>query len=221
MKATSFEFRFRFVIICVIFALGFWAPWNMWLHLDSVRTWQAIAAWIFRRGWISFVMATDAVLYLGIGLAIFGAWLRTWGSAYLGVSVVQDPALQGDRVVVAGPYLHLRNPLYLGLLFLSAALALLMPPSGAVLCVVLIALFQWRLIGAEEAFLTARFGKPYLDYKAAVPSQMPALSPRVAASAVKPAWGMAFLGEIGIWARSACGVWWCRLRCWDGGITLC
>ena len=199
MKATSIEFRFRFVIICIIFALGFWAPWNMALHLDSVRTWQAIAAWIYRHGWLSFITATDAVLYFGIGLAILSAWLRTWGSAYLGVSVVQDSAMHGDRIVAAGPYLYLRNPLYLGLLLHSMALVLLMPPSGAIVCVVLIALFQLRLIAAEEAFLTAQLGAPYLAYKAAVPSQIPALSPRFPASAVKPAWAMAFLSEIYMW----------------------
>lgn len=199
MKATPIEFRLRFVIICVIFALGFWAPWDLKLHLDSVRTWQAIAAWVYRRGWLSFIMATDAVLYLGLGLAIFSAWLRTWGSAYLGPSVVQDGAMHGDRIVAAGPYVYLRNPLYLGLLLHSMALALLMPPSGAVFTVVLIALFQLRLIGAEEAFLTVQLGAPYLAYKAAVPSLIPAVSPRVPASAIKPVWPMAFFSEIYMW----------------------
>jgi protein-S-isoprenylcysteine O-methyltransferase Ste14 len=199
MKATPLEFRLRFLIICVLFTLGFWAPWNLKLHLDSVRTWQAIASQFYQLHWLSFVAATDVVLILGILFALTAACLRTWGSAYLGASVVQGSSMHGDRMVAAGPYRHLRNPLYLGLFFLTLALALLMPPSGAVFAVVLINLFLLRLIGAEEAYLATQLGQPYLSYKAAVPSLLPSIRPRVAPSSTSAAWPMAFLSEIAMW----------------------
>src|SRR4030088_2881578 len=98
MKATPFEFRFRFFILAVIYILGFAAPWNYWLHLDSIRTWQLLAAWPARSGWISFSNATIIVLLTGIVCALTGACLRTWGTAYLGPSIVHDRAMHGEGV---------------------------------------------------------------------------------------------------------------------------
>src|ERR1700759_295886 len=136
MKATPLEFRFRFFILPVISLLGFVAPWDQWLHLDSIRTWQLIASWPTRAGWLSFNSATIAVLLLGIFFALAGAILRTWATAYLSPSIVHDKAMHGEGVVAPGPYLRLRNPLYLGTFIHTFALALLMPPSGAIFTIV-------------------------------------------------------------------------------------
>jgi hypothetical protein len=128
-----------------------------------------------------------------------GALLRTWGSAYLAPSIAKDAAMHGDAVVAAGPYRRFRNPLYEGTLAHTFALALLMPPSGAIFSIVAIVLFHLRLIAAEESFLTAKLGEPYLAYCAKVPRFIPALTPRVPASTIKPSWPTAFLGEIYMW----------------------
>ena len=199
MKASPLEFRFRSLILGLIFLLGFIAPWNYALHLDTIRTWQLLAAWVYRAGWMSFSGATIAILVLGIAVAFVAALLRTWGSAYLGISVVQSGGLHGDEVVAAGPYRWVRNPLYIGTFLHTLVLALLMPPSGAVFCIVAVGFFQRRLIGAEEAFLSARLGEPYLAYCARVPRVVPALRPRLAASEVRPAWVSAVLGEVYMW----------------------
>jgi protein-S-isoprenylcysteine O-methyltransferase Ste14 len=199
MKATALEFRFRYLLHVVIYVLGFTAPWNQWLHLDTIRTWQLLAAWFSRAGWLGFSAATVTVLMLGVLCAFVAAALRTWGSAYLGASVVHDSTMNGDRVVAAGPYRRVRNPLYLGTFIHTLALALLMPPSGAVFAIVLIGLLQLRLIGAEESFLAAKLGEAYRAYCSRVPRLLPALTPRVAASPARPAWGTAFLGELYMW----------------------
>ncbi len=198
-KATPLEFRFRFLILAAIFLLGFVAPWDRWLHLDSIRTWQLIASWPTRAGWLSFNTAAIAVLLLGIFFAFAGAILRTWATAYLGPAIVKDKAMHGEGVVTSGPYRHLRNPLYLGTLLHTFALALLMPPSGAIFCIVAVFLFRLRLIAGEESFLTAKLGEPYLAYRAKVPSMFPAIAPRIPASAHEPNWPTAFLGEIYMW----------------------
>jgi protein-S-isoprenylcysteine O-methyltransferase Ste14 len=199
MKATPFEFRFRFFILAVIYFLGFLAAWNYWLHLDSIRTWQLLAAWPARSGWISFSAATIVVLLLGILCAFTAAFLRTWATAYLGPSIVQDSSMHGEGVVASGPYRHLRNPLYLGTFIHTFALALLMPPSGALFCIVAVFLFQLRLIAGEESFLTTKLGEPYLAYRTKVPSLIPAITPRVPPSTQQPNWPIAFLGEIYMW----------------------
>lgn len=195
---TPLEFRFRFLIHVVIFFLGFYAPWNYGLHIDTIGTWQVIA-WFSRHVWLSFSVATDAVLVAGIVLALAAAVVRTWAASYLGSSTVQSAAIHGDSVVAAGPYRYVRNPLYLGIILLALALGLLMPPSGAIFTVVLIVLFQLRLIVLEQRFLSDKLGEPYRVYLTKVPELVPALRPRVAASELRPQWGQAFLGEIFLW----------------------
>ena len=107
--------------------------------------------------------------------------------------------MHGEAIVAAGPYRHLRNPLYLGTLIHTFALALLMPPSGAIFSIVAIVLFELRLIAGEESFLATKLGEPYLAYCAKVPRLIPAISPRVPASTLQPNWLLAFFGEIYMW----------------------
>jgi len=218
MKASALEFRLRYGVHVAIYALAFAAPWNYLLRqgAEPSEFWSGKALWlpaavaIDRTGAMSLTGASNLLLGLGIFFALAGAALRTWGAAYLGSAVVKDGAMhtaaseaEGAGVVADGPYRHLRNPLYLGTFLHTLALALLMPVSGAVFAIVAIAIEQLRLIGGEEAFLEARLGQRYLDYKARVPSLWPALSARVAASGVRPAWGMAVLGEIYMWGAAA------------------
>lgn len=199
MKATPLEFSFRFWILAAIYFLGFVSPWDYWLHLDSIRTWQLLASWPARADWLSFSAATIAVLLLGILCALIGALLRTWGTAYLSPSVVHDPAMHGDGVIAAGPFRYVRNPLYLGNILHTLALALLMPPTGAIFCILTVTLFQLRLIAAEESFLSTKLSDPYLAYCSKVPRLIPALTPRVPASVAQTRWPTAFLGEIYVW----------------------
>lgn len=199
MKASPFEFRFRYLIHVVLYCVGFIMPWNKVLHLDTVRTWQWLASWFTRTGWLGFNASTLAVLIAGTLFALAAALLRTWGSAYLGSGVVLDSAMHGDRMVAGGPYRHVRNPLYLGTFLHTFALALLTMPSGALFMLVTVGLFQLRLIGAEEAFLGEKLGEPYRAYCARVPRILPSLRPRIESSAARPSWRTAILSEIYMW----------------------
>jgi protein-S-isoprenylcysteine O-methyltransferase Ste14 len=199
MKATQFEFRFRFPIHALLYVVSFVMPWNKWLHLDTVRTWQWLASLLTRAGVLGFSAATMLVLVLGICFALCAALLRTWGTAYLGQGVVHDSALRGDRVVAAGPYRHVRNPLYLGTFLHSFALALLTMPSGAAFMLVTVGLFELRLIGAEERFLSERLGEAYSEYRLRVPRLLPSLRPQIESSGAKPAWGTAMASEVYMW----------------------
>ena len=200
MRATLFEYRFRFWIHVVLFVLGFWAPWDLALHLDPTgangHVWGALAVLLAQTNAVSIGAAFNGLLVSGIVCAALSAWLRTWGTAYLSYNVVQAQVMHGHAVVADGPYRFVRNPLYLGTWLHILALALLMPPSGAVFAVLTIGIFQLRLILAEEPFLTAKLGQPYLDYCARVPRILPALTPRVPAAGARPHWAQAALGEI-------------------------
>jgi protein-S-isoprenylcysteine O-methyltransferase Ste14 len=194
--ATRFEYRFRFFFHALFFALGFWAPWCEALGWTRLRTWLVLSSWLSRTGWLSFIGATNAVLIAAIVLVTLGAWLRVWGASYVGVSVVQSPSMHGEAMLADGPYRRTRNPLYLGTILHTIGLSILMPPSGAIFCIVLVWLFQIRLALAEEPFLTQKFGEPYVEYRKAVPRFLPSPTPQVPAAGKRAHWLQGFFGEI-------------------------
>jgi len=245
MKATTFEFRFRFWILVAIFALGFTAPWDRALHLDgtgpNTHVWGQLAVALSRAG-VNITAAFNVVLVVGIVFAFAGAALRTWATANLGPEVMRGETLRGGSVstsvegaehladaehegnspfaarrmghpelVVEGPYRFVRNPLYLGAWLNALALALLMPPSGAIFTLVLLVVFQLRLMLAEEAWLGEKLGAAYSEYCARVPRIVPTVRAGAARSHPSGAWmghpqlkrwGNAALAEIFLWGTA-------------------
>ena len=205
MKASAFEFRFRFWIILAIYLLGFTAPWNLALHLDghgaNAHVWGLLATSLTRLtgNAIGIGAAFNLVLVVGILCGLAGALLRTWGTAYLGAGVMRDSSKHGDEVVAYGPYSHVRNPLYVGSWIFTLLLTLLMPASGAVFTLLALVGFQIRLILSEEAFLAAQPGRFYVWYFDNVPRLLPSLRPLVATGGRKAQWGQALAAEIFMW----------------------
>jgi len=198
MKATALEYRFRFAIHGLLFVVAFFPPWLQIQSLGwtSKSTWLVLSTEVGRQGWLPFTTVSFILLGYILLCTGLGAWLRVWGSAYLGASIVQAGPMHGRELLADGPYRHTRNPLYLGTLLHTLGIAMVMPPSGAVFLVATIWVLQFRLALAEEPFLAARFGQPYLDYAARVPRFLPMLAPQVAASGAKPHWLLALVGEI-------------------------
>jgi protein-S-isoprenylcysteine O-methyltransferase Ste14 len=203
MKSAPLDFRLRFWIFMIIYTLGFVAPWNWALHLDgrgpNAHTWGLLAVNLSKIGALRIDSAFNVVLVVAIVCAFAGAWLRTWASAYIGADVMLDHNLRGDAVVADGPYRWMRNPLYLGTMLNTLALAILIPASGAVFMIVMVGVFQARLILTEESFLRARIGEAYAEYCRRVPRIVPALRPRVPASGARGRWLEAALAEIFQW----------------------
>jgi protein-S-isoprenylcysteine O-methyltransferase Ste14 len=197
MKATQFEFRFRVWIIVALFCLGFSAPWDrIGAAAPATTAWLALSTTLARLHWLSLEQATLLVTSLAIFCAIAGAALRFWGTAFLGASIVHSGAMHGDQVMAAGPYRHLRNPLYLGSILFAVSVAILMPPSGAAVFIVAVCVFYFRLILGEEAFLAHKIGAPYQEYCQCVPRLLPSLRPRIPAPPTRPQWLAAFIAEI-------------------------
>jgi protein-S-isoprenylcysteine O-methyltransferase Ste14 len=75
------------------------------------------------------------------------------------------PGQETHSLIEEGPYRLSRNPLYVGLLALYLALALLAWTSwGLLLFPVAVLLVWWGAVRPEERFLHERFGAPYDDY---------------------------------------------------------
>lgn len=199
MKATKVEFRLRVLIILALYVLCFWAPWA-WTRgsfAPPVSTaWLALSTTLGRWPALGVAGATLLVTWVAIACAAAATVLRIWGTAWLGASIVQSGAMHGERVMVAGPYRYVRNPLYLGSWFFGASVSILMPPTGAVVFLVLLGLFYFRLILGEEAFLATQLGERYLEYRRQVPRLLPRLRPEIAASASQPQWFLGTMAEI-------------------------
>ncbi len=195
MRASLWEYRLRLPVHLLIFTVGFWPFWEGWLGLTAKSTWLTVSALFARQGWLSFQAATTALLLIAILFTALGAWLRVWGSAYLGANVVNSPSMQGAALQADGPYRRMRNPLYLGTLLHTVGIAILMPPAGAIFAIAAIWIVQLRLALAEEPFLQQRFGQAYVDYQARVPQFLPSPKPAVPAAGHHPHWLQAVAAE--------------------------
>jgi protein-S-isoprenylcysteine O-methyltransferase Ste14 len=194
MRASTMEFRLRGLILTVIVILGFWAPWIQALDMGkrvSLLEWLALE--LSRAGLLRFTLATPAVIIAGALLAGIGMVLQIAGTAYLGHAIVHDSRMHGPELVTSGPFRFVRNPLYLGGWFMIAAISLLMPPTGALLAILLVTLFYLRLIFVEEAFLESQLGASYAHYRRIVPRLIPRLRTGLPRSPAHPDWVAAIL----------------------------
>ena len=147
-----------------------------WLASTSNRTFVV---------WPLALVAFEAVLQQGTPR--IHAWalpLLAWGYLqYRWVGVFRTRLGGGgpgisvppDRIVEAGPYRWVRNPMYLGHLVFLAGLALALGSwAGAALLLVHAAWFE-RRVREDESRLAERFGEPYRDYCRRVKRWIPGL----------------------------------------------
>ncbi len=197
MRATALEFRLRMIILTAIVSIGIWSPWlGAWDLGRRISTLEWLALEISRTGVASFSHSTPVVIVVAALLAAVGMIFRVWGAAYLGYSTVHHADMQAGAVMAAGPYRYVRNPLYIGTWFMMSALSFIIAPSGALFVMVLITIFQLRLIFGEEAFLTVQLGEPYREYLRVVPRLIPRLHPSLPQAAEQPHWLTAVLTEL-------------------------
>jgi protein-S-isoprenylcysteine O-methyltransferase Ste14 len=126
-------------------------------------------AWLFVLPFLWFAHPTLQTLAAGGAIALLGALIRGWAAGHIRKDAV---------LTVAGPYAHVRNPLYVG----SFLLGLGMMIAGGTLAFVLVFLIFYLLVYsrtavAEADFLLGKFGEGYREYAAAVPLFLPRLRP--------------------------------------------
>jgi protein-S-isoprenylcysteine O-methyltransferase Ste14 len=200
-QASEFEFRARFWFIFGLFGLGFFL-----YFADRVNVSVALSRLFLGHpdeNSAQFGHAVIAFFALGTVFVTLGALIRSWAESYLHSSIVHDAALHGEQLVADGPYRYVRNPLYLGNLFLAVGLGFLASRAGFLVIAFGMWIFVYRLILREEATLLESQGESYRRYCAAVPRFLAALTPRVPASGAKPNWRDGFSGEIFMWAGVA------------------
>jgi protein-S-isoprenylcysteine O-methyltransferase Ste14 len=196
MRATNFEFKIRFWIIGAIFGIAF-----SFYRFDPINI----------SDWLGSLMAgapidsppTIRLMRIIFALAalwpIAGAVVRTWAGAYLHSSVIHDTTYHFEVLVADGPYRHVRNPLYLGVILSALGYGFMASRIGFLMLTIGMTIFVYRLILREEAGLLASQGESYAAYYRMVPRLIPSVKARVAASGSRPDWRDALLGETMMW----------------------
>lgn len=196
MKATAWEFRHRSLLMGAVFFVAF---------AISQASRPVLAVWLAEQvnGSAPHAGAVRIVLAGGTLIAALAAAIRTWGTAYLGASVVFDRDVHAERIVADGPYRYVRNPLYLGTLLLGGSIGLLTTPVGFAVLVFGLSLFLHRLAGREEGLLVEHQGEAFRRYRDAVPRLVPSLRPRVEGGDAAPDWRRAWQVESPMWCMAA------------------
>jgi protein-S-isoprenylcysteine O-methyltransferase Ste14 len=202
MKATLFEFRNRRWFIISIFLIGFEFYW-----LDHVQSGEWVAQFLaLHFPQTSLSAWTRAVFVFAAVVLVLSAALRSWGTAYLQTAVMQSRTVVTDRLLADGPFRHVRNPLYLGNIFMAVGVGLVASRAGFIFLLVAIMVFHCRLILREEAELSATQGESYRAYCARVPRLWFSIFPRVPAAGNKAHWLNGIFGEVFHWAIALGGI---------------
>jgi protein-S-isoprenylcysteine O-methyltransferase Ste14 len=130
---------------------GAWLPW-----------------WILtRQGHTATPAAWEAVAVIAAGTALY-AWC-VWDFAAVGRGT-PGPWDAPSRVVAAGPYRWVRNPIYLAAVLIVAGQAwLFMSPRLLAYAGAMAVFFHLFVTGYEERALRRRFGSTYQEYRRTVP----------------------------------------------------
>jgi protein-S-isoprenylcysteine O-methyltransferase Ste14 len=198
MRATSWEFTNRALIIGLIFAFSFPLYW-----IDHQNATAVFGGWLSARLNVNADLVAHLLFALAAVVLIAGALIRTWASSYLHSEVVYASVVKTDSLIADGPYRHVRNPLYFANVLLALGLGAMMSRPGIALALTATLVFCYRLILREEAELQASQGERYARYRHAVPRLWPTLRPRIPSSGRQARWSQGFRAEAWYWGFAA------------------
>jgi lipid-A-disaccharide synthase len=171
-----------------------------------------LRAWVFKwRGYILLPLALLALylgkptvfsFILGLAVALAGEAVRIWGVGYAGATT-RDSKVVAPRLVTAGPYAHVKNPLYLGNFITALGFCVVatggMPfhTSLMLYCLFLVSYLgvYGLIIPQEEDYLLRTFGDEYYRYSLSVPRVIPRMKPYASRYGVF-SWKTIFKAEI-------------------------
>lgn len=195
-RATPWAFRHRATLLGVVYGVS--SMLSIWLDHAGLWPGTPIDRYLaLDRGfWLGQRLSNPApapglAREMAIPIAFLAVCfaLRAWGTSYLRGHVMADKEMHSDRLIVAGPFRWVRNPLYLGNLFMAAAFGLLLPPPGLLLMVGGHLVVLGTLSRLEGQGLREQHGAAYEDYARRVHAFLPKPpGPGVPDAPVQPDW---------------------------------
>jgi len=120
--------------------------------------------------------------FVGLGLALVGQAIRVWAAGSIS---------KARKLATSGPFAFVRNPLYIGSLFIIAGYSLMTNRIEVWAPIVLAFIAtHWGAVVWEEGFLRSLFGETFDDYCRRVPRLIPRLTPAypVSGFSLRQAW---------------------------------
>ena len=157
MKSFILPFTVLLIIPAVIlWATGFRIGWGLGLPWDAV----IVLAGALLMGSGLYYLSITIWLFISIGRGTLAPWSPT------------------SKLVVIGPYRHVRNPMISGVLMTLLGESIVFGSLGIFICFLLFFIINHiYFIYSEEPGLARRFGNEYLSYKRNVPRWIPRLRP--------------------------------------------
>ncbi len=107
---------------------------------------------------------------LGVSICLLGAAIRIWAEQHINRTKPE----RERHLALTGPYKFVRNPLYIGNIFLFAGAIIVskLPWMIPVACLWHFAVYS-IVVHLEESILQAEYGEPYCRFKSEVPRWFP------------------------------------------------
>ncbi|HDP25207.1 MAG TPA: isoprenylcysteine carboxylmethyltransferase family protein [Deltaproteobacteria bacterium] len=106
---------------------------------------------------------------LGIILFAFGLFLRIWAQVHLHYRLKAH-----KKLTLTGPYVYVRNPIYIGNTFILAGITVLAGLLWFVPVMVLACAFTYHMtVLYEEGHLKRKYGQGYIEFLEKVPRWVP------------------------------------------------
>jgi protein-S-isoprenylcysteine O-methyltransferase Ste14 len=145
-------------------------------RLFALRSYTPIP---FLLAMIIFAQPTAMTMAIGFIVAAVGECIRFWGVVYAGSLTRVTGSVGAPEVIVAGPFSHVRNPLYVGNVLTYVGIGIMSNALFPWLILVAIVWFgfqYYQIVMLEESYLEKEFGAVYLEFKSRVPRFIPSLS---------------------------------------------
>jgi len=158
-QVKSFILPFTVLLIipaAILWATGFKVGWGLGLPWDAV----ILLAGGLLMGTGMYFLSITIWLFINIGRGTLAPWSPT------------------RKLVVIGPYRHVRNPMISGVLMTLLGESIVFGSLGILICFLLFFIINHiYFIYSEEPGLAKRFGDEYMTYKRNVPRWIPRLRP--------------------------------------------
>jgi protein-S-isoprenylcysteine O-methyltransferase Ste14 len=127
-----------------------------------------------------YARPTLTTLFAGVVFVAIGEFLRFWGVAYAGSETRTTGNVGASNLVTQGPFAYVRNPLYIGNIFMYFGVSIMSYSLFPFLQVFSILYFTFQyhyIIIEEEGFLKEKFKEKYDDYCSEVNRFLPKFRP--------------------------------------------
>ncbi|MCP4757602.1 MAG: isoprenylcysteine carboxylmethyltransferase family protein [Proteobacteria bacterium] len=128
-----------------------------------------------------FAAADRNSLIIGTAIMVLGELIRIYGVSHIGGVSRTRTFSTGQKLITSGPFSHVRNPLYIGNLFLTGGLVVASNIS-IYFTLIFVACFFFQYIPVvkwEESNLRTVFGDEFDEYSQKVPPWLPVITSRI------------------------------------------